>query len=493
MPLPWKKSKGSRISRFVKDFQDLQSPKRGKSLSLVVETGFPTSLVDLFVKNRDRLKNSSKKRKEKKQKQQQQQREVVDHQLVITDPVPSAGFKDSSDHAFTDPRIGDRGRDNPVEVRSGYCLDGCDKLVSALPIEENAVLPVDDVNRCWGEDEKRVMLVVLKVFVVVVLGLSTKELAVGITMSAFVLLFLEYAGKHILCFLSPCSKARLAVDPFVRKICSFLLALKQFKIRQDSSKFGAVIRDGNAFDDISSVDSCVLDNNPQLDCCVEEIQSAESSFHMASQFEESRREDLPGVDKRCGESSDVLGMVKLDECKSGGGLGCEKGCSQSGKSKRKIMKKFVPKKFLKRKKGKKNGKDKETDSEASSSCWAEDKLGKTGVIEEQQQGGYREDFKNKGELLPLPLLEGRHERDRGIGEGKEEIDRSSYSCTTRLQTKTDMVETKKKGEVLRKGGSCLPIVFVVVLAGLMGGRIPALLLTVSACLILKMVQRYRYV
>ncbi|CAN7001721.1 unnamed protein product [Brassica oleracea var. botrytis] len=55
----WKKPKSGRLSRFMSEFQ--QSPKRGGSL--VVETGFPASLIDLFFKNRDRLKISSSKTK----------------------------------------------------------------------------------------------------------------------------------------------------------------------------------------------------------------------------------------------------------------------------------------------------------------------------------------------------------------------------------------------------------------------------------------------
>ncbi|GAB2211313.1 hypothetical protein Droror1_Dr00016615 [Drosera rotundifolia] len=62
MPSLWRKSsssfsKGNRISRFVADLQT--PPKRGSSL--VNETGFPTSLVDLFIKNRDRIKKQKKK------------------------------------------------------------------------------------------------------------------------------------------------------------------------------------------------------------------------------------------------------------------------------------------------------------------------------------------------------------------------------------------------------------------------------------------------
>ncbi|KAJ6293461.1 hypothetical protein OIU78_025441 [Salix suchowensis] len=79
MPLPWKKNKVSRFSRIV---ADLQSPKGGSSL--VVETGFPTSLVDLFVKNRERLKKPTGKKKKKKRQQQLQD---VEEELVISDPI----------------------------------------------------------------------------------------------------------------------------------------------------------------------------------------------------------------------------------------------------------------------------------------------------------------------------------------------------------------------------------------------------------------------
>ena len=78
MPLPWKKDKVSRFSRIV---ADLQSPKGGSSL--VVETGFPTSLVDLFVKNRERLKKPTGKKKKKRQQQLQD----VEEELVISDPI----------------------------------------------------------------------------------------------------------------------------------------------------------------------------------------------------------------------------------------------------------------------------------------------------------------------------------------------------------------------------------------------------------------------
>ncbi|KAF3485330.1 hypothetical protein F2Q69_00055214 [Brassica cretica] len=59
MSLLWKKPKSGRLSRFMSEFH--QSLKCGGIM--VVETGFPTSLIDLFFKNRDRLKKYSSKTK----------------------------------------------------------------------------------------------------------------------------------------------------------------------------------------------------------------------------------------------------------------------------------------------------------------------------------------------------------------------------------------------------------------------------------------------
>ncbi|KAL3729713.1 hypothetical protein ACJRO7_026795 [Eucalyptus globulus] len=78
MPLPWKKSRVTRISRLVADLQS--SPRRGGSL--VVETDFPTSLIDLFVKNRDRLRKPSRRKAEEEEEEEEEPLE-----LQISDPV----------------------------------------------------------------------------------------------------------------------------------------------------------------------------------------------------------------------------------------------------------------------------------------------------------------------------------------------------------------------------------------------------------------------
>ncbi|CAL1402806.1 unnamed protein product [Linum trigynum] len=79
MPLPWKKPKVSAISRIV---ADLPSPKHGHSL--VVQTGFPTSLVDLFWKNHDRIKKPYSKLKKKHHHNQNQ---LQADEIAINNPA----------------------------------------------------------------------------------------------------------------------------------------------------------------------------------------------------------------------------------------------------------------------------------------------------------------------------------------------------------------------------------------------------------------------
>ncbi|CAH8355209.1 unnamed protein product [Eruca vesicaria subsp. sativa] len=170
MPLPWKKSKSGRISKFVSDLQ--QSPKHGGSL--VVETGFPTSLIDLFVKNRDRLKKSSSKRNNKAPTQTRPR--VLSPHLPqkldlasVTEDLAESNKIDESLVGITSENKHDGDNNNNECGNGGDRGGGCCVL----------------------------MVVVVKVFLVAVLALSTKKLAVGITISAFALLFLELAVARV--------------------------------------------------------------------------------------------------------------------------------------------------------------------------------------------------------------------------------------------------------------------------------------------------------
>ncbi|KAL0398248.1 UNVERIFIED_CONTAM: hypothetical protein Sradi_2168100 [Sesamum radiatum] len=59
---------------------------------------------------------------------------------------------------------------------------------------------------------------VLKMFLVVVLALGTKRLTVGFTISAFLLFFLEYAGKHVCRLLKPCLEAKGVLRSVVQRV-----------------------------------------------------------------------------------------------------------------------------------------------------------------------------------------------------------------------------------------------------------------------------------
>ncbi|KAJ9709772.1 hypothetical protein PVL29_001301 [Vitis rotundifolia] len=75
-----------------------------------------------------------------------------------------------------------------------------------------------EVEESVGRPSGRgVTMAVLKMLVVVILALGTKKLAVGITMFAFLLLFLEYAAKWVFGLLTPCSDAQIAIKSLIPK------------------------------------------------------------------------------------------------------------------------------------------------------------------------------------------------------------------------------------------------------------------------------------
>ncbi|OMO73809.1 ethylene-responsive/regulated nuclear protein [Corchorus olitorius] len=169
MPFPWKKAKVNRISRLVADLH--QSPKRGGSL--VVETGFPTSLIDLFVKNRDRLRKQTSKRKSGISPPSQSQI----HSLPQS--VPSVQQK-------------------------------------AAPSPEIEVGELVLVKRDECAEERIAFPAGFKVFLAVALAVSTPTLAVWIMAAAFLLLLLEFVGTRYFRFLRPQSQL-LFLASWVRK------------------------------------------------------------------------------------------------------------------------------------------------------------------------------------------------------------------------------------------------------------------------------------
>ncbi|WMV14165.1 hypothetical protein MTR67_007550 [Solanum verrucosum] len=205
MPFPWKKVKKTSISQLVKDHVNSQSGS-----PLMVETGFPTSLVDLVVKNRRRFKKSSKKK-------------MADDPLFVTSPSPP--------HPSSSIRVAEVEGDKPESCKMNNEKEwgnGCLSMTQGL-------------------------VAVLKIFLVAGLVLGMNSLVMGVTMSAFLLFLLEYLGERLYGFFSGLQRrVRLMIqeirDIFRAKVveeeeddCVFKAPLELSKV-EDSQ----CIRDGKA-------------------------------------------------------------------------------------------------------------------------------------------------------------------------------------------------------------------------------------------------------
>lgn len=172
---------GTGISRLLTNLQTL--PKR-KSL-LVIETGFPTSLIDLFIKStfskegHQKTKTKTKTRTEtesgnsnKRKKRTPKSGPAIPPTSIRTDPPVAPAVVPPGMEAVADRR------DSCEQSGGGIEFGGLADAVS-------------------GSNNNSVAFAVLKVFLAAVLALRTEKLTIGITMSAFLLLFLEYFGKRL--------------------------------------------------------------------------------------------------------------------------------------------------------------------------------------------------------------------------------------------------------------------------------------------------------
>ncbi|KAG2318464.1 hypothetical protein Bca4012_055333 [Brassica carinata] len=288
MPLPWKKSKSGRISRFVTDLQ--HSPKHGGSL--FVETGFPTSLIDLFVKNRDRLKKSSSKRNNNKAPTQT----APTRPRVLSPPLLQRLDPASVTEDLTASKVDE-------DLDGGSCLTS-----------ENRHDGDDNKDHRNGGDRGGgccvLTVVVVKVFAVAVLALSTKKLAVGITISAFALILLELAVVRVFTLLNLCPDAEVRLHSLFGK----LIGKKKRKEKvEESSSSSMQEREKN------KVSLEIIESFQDSRDCVEEVQ-------------------VPPEEREVETIREVV-LIK------------EK--SKSAKLKSKIVKKIVPKKLRTYKKKKK--------------------------------------------------------------------------------------------------------------------------------------------
>ncbi|CAA7054583.1 unnamed protein product [Microthlaspi erraticum] len=434
MPLPWKKPKSGRISRFVSDLQ--QSPKHGGSL--VVETGFPTSLIDLFVKNRDRLKKNSSKRSNSKS-----QAQTPDHshshsnrprRRVSSPPPPLPLQRRSSLPAKLDPA----------------------SVTEDLPtrkIEESFVGGLASENRHDGDDADGgngdnsggggcvLMVVVFKVFVVAVLALSTKKLAVGITLSAFALIFLEFAVARVFTLLNLCPGAHVRLHSLIGKLLG--KRRRQEKLEESSSSSTNDGRRNNVSFEITET------FEESRDCSEEKKSNTEESLtsdrmNKANPVAEEKEEELLTI-------RDVV---------------FKKEKSKSAKLKSKIVKKIVPKKLRSYKKKRKMMK-----------MMKKEEGGEEVEVEIVEEEGEEESVTEVSSLFSEDRVESE------ISE-REEIS----SSPPLLESCEEIVEGEDEDDGSSKGDLMKAIVLIVIaLAGLLSGKVVAIGLTLSSCLILRVV------
>ncbi|XP_038893606.1 uncharacterized protein LOC120082488 [Benincasa hispida] len=423
MPLlPWKTTRASRISQIV---ADLQSPKRGGSL--VVETGFPTSVVDLFVKHRDRLRKHSARRKLKKKLSKN---EFHDSIAQLSSSTPQS---------------------HPSEINSSGSLGSC-VLRGNLEIEDLKVL--DEARECRdrgceliqdrtemcvvggdGAGGNGVCLFVLKIFVVAVLALSAKKLVVGITLYAFLLFLLEFVGERAVRFLKPCTHGKVALRFLIQKVSKHLWIGKDDLVTQDSRNCEG--------EPVTEVPLDAFLNESQLSSSIEEIQLVEPEFDAGvtpkGVEDEKRRLDFLGDEK---------------ENKDGGDLQvCENQRGIRRKQNRRMFEKLVRRKSSNQAIEKKNNPEELE--------FRSDRLDKDSIEEQENE-----------------TLEKEQDQDREI--------RSIFCEDEQQRLAMEAAESCEVHGIEREGSLSYAILVLIVLAGLFGGRFLAVVLTTACCFMIKL-------
>ncbi|KAI8568507.1 hypothetical protein RHMOL_Rhmol02G0205600 [Rhododendron molle] len=492
MPL-WKKAaKCNRISKLVSDH--IHSPhKRGGSL--VVETGFPTSLVDLFVKNRDRLKKPSKKMK----KSDQESIPIPNSPLVS--PV-------SENSELGLPSVHVNLASEKVNLGSS------DRFGNEIVEIEERGLVVDGGGGGGDGGEvvaaNSVLVAILKTFLVVILALGTKQFVVGITMSAFLLLFMEYAGKHLGWLLKPCLDSQKSLVE--RVVCLYGIKGAKLVVKEDKGLKASVSDD--RFQEIQLVrsnsnfgGSCVVEdhkvNNPFQEIQIEqpspdlvpstrEIQSVGYEFDLQSGKENWVHEEIGKkkevrekhgasnsdfVDLKCQKSQKEKVKKKevkeKDEVSTCDVVDLKSYRSRSGKIRSKI-KKLVSNKLSGSKKNRMSSKN-EASSSTGDDVVAVMNEAKELLEEDEQLRGleYMYVYDNKSTSFS----------------SRRNPDRVDFvtSCSSSELSQVEMEDTLMREDIGPKTqrNSGYFTVIVIVLVGLVWGRVFALAFTLSWYLLLK--------
>ncbi|KAG7026417.1 hypothetical protein SDJN02_10417, partial [Cucurbita argyrosperma subsp. argyrosperma] len=425
MPLPWKKTKSNRISRIVADLQP-----SSRSASLVVETGFPTSVVDLFVKNRDRLKKHSLKKTKHK------------HSILhVSEPLPPP--RSSSLPPVHSPPPPPLPVDDTVVIAAaGHGVDDPEEKSRVADVDFNVV--VGDGGRSNGDTNANFSILVLaaKMFLAVVPVLSTKQLALGVTLSAFLLFLLEISGQFA---------ARLFDPSSIRN--RFLSTTKA-----ECRRVGFIDRGGEGEGE-------------------EEEEEEDEEFRAINS---ASNKEIEMVESNCDEEESGLQGEALRNGEKGRGCNWEvegeneemekNQKSRSSKLKSKIIKKLIPKKLRSGKSLKKNKKEKKKRKQEGGIMIMENQQGIEWSCEEEEREawGLHQNWE--------PEEEEEEEED----EEEEEEEEEEIGSSTMVKGEVEDEEEDER----KKNVEC-KLVIMMILVGLCGGRFVALVVTVSGCFIFK--------
>ncbi|XP_028772925.1 uncharacterized protein LOC114730071 isoform X2 [Neltuma alba] len=452
MPLPWKKTKITHFSQIV---ADLQSAKHGGSL--VVETGFPTSLIDLFVKNRSRFQ----KRNSKKHLPM----EISDPQPLLPAPPPSPSSLATSLKVSPVRFVCETVREDILEgensvcsfIPVGECREVFDPMPSRTPSNSADIMKVsvetrdsevhlsssvpkdvhkhingvDDsgrvLDRVCKSKPNMVLATVLNLIAMLVLILSVKKLIVGIILSAFLLLLFEFVGKRTASCLNlkPCRSTNKESRSLVSRVsCSFWFQAEKMQNYT-----------------VSEQKSLVHEEE------IEVVQATGSEIDIRSELNSINRDQklvCPEIEE------DEPKREVADECKLSEGR--RKGKDRA-ELKSKMMTILVPRKLRATKK--KKEKKSKSKSEVLSSM--EGVKSTSFEIEDQ------ENVIQRGKLVCV-----------------EEEEKADYG------TSCSMVES---GRTNSAGNSECILIILIALFGLVGGRTLGVLFTMAGCFMIKMLKR----
>lgn len=266
----------------------------------------------------------------------------------------------------------------------------------------------------------------VKVFFVVILAFVTKEIAVGVTASAFVLFSIEFAGKWLLHFRSRSCRNVPNLDGG-NQACDSINGIGENKYN-----LGPVHHERRLTFSWSDVDLLKINHSRNQVDCSNEIPVTRPALKL---FECSRRSDRDAL--AVVDDADLIKSNKYRNWKV-----------RSTSFKEKFLKKFVPKKLCSVKNGKFYKKDKsDSGCEVFYSNSREDKL------EDKD-----EERSSSESSMEKPLVNSDHK---------------------------DMIGENTCREIKWNTGHL--VYFVIALLGLVGGRVRALLLTIAWYLLVKSV------